>query len=259
MKQKQVTEGGHATFSVKVTKEVYELVNILAEGLAHGTNGNDLLKMFIHAFIESAKHEGPVSPEIQMFMNMLTLDPGWHKAFNFADVNAKSEVAQVILVLQQRDEKGNARKGFGLAMIDKPFMDEARMTYCVDDILERVVEVAMKGLYKLLRQIGIEMDSNSLRETLTLMADAQTIANLDESNQSELPGYGMHHDFGRAIEYGQVHKRVPRRTVDSLANSQQTIIFTDDDKLTADEEVEDTEERTKQLDAEIGRPFGIES
>ena len=136
------------------------------------------------------------------------------------------DVAQIILVLQQHDGK-EPRKGFGLAMIDKPFMGEARVTYCVDDILERVTEVSMKGLYRRLQQIGIKLDSQSLRETLTIMCDAQSIVNLEEQDRNELPGYGEHHDYGRAIEYGKKFKRKPRRTPDSLANSQQPLLFDD--------------------------------
>ena len=78
---------------MKVSQKTYELLNILAEGLHHGTNANDLLKMFIHAFIESAKHTGPVSPEMQTLLNMLKIDEGWNRAFNFADPNAQTEVA----------------------------------------------------------------------------------------------------------------------------------------------------------------------
>lgn len=223
MIEQKTQDNGNRTFSVKVTQEVYDLVNILCEGLAHGTNGNDLVKMFIHAFIESAKHDGPLSPDMQMLLNMLKLEPGWNKAFNFADVTALAEIAQVILVLQQK-----GRKGFGLVMIDKPFCDEAKATYCVDDILERVTEVSMRGLYRMLRQIGIEIGSTSLRETLTIMCDAQTITRLEEMERQELPGYGEYHDFGRAIEYGRKHKRVPHRTPDSLAQ-QQSIHFDEGD------------------------------
>ena len=71
--QKQVIDGGNATLSVKVSQRVYELLNLLAEGMEHGTNANDLLKMFVHAFIESAKHTGPVSPEMQLLLDMLRL------------------------------------------------------------------------------------------------------------------------------------------------------------------------------------------
>ena len=112
--QKQVQEGGHATFSVKMPQAMYDLVNILCEGLQHGTNGNDLFRMFIQTFIESAKHDGPISPDMQHFLNLLKIEPGWHKAFNFADVTAQTEVAQVILILQQK-----GKHGFGLTMIDK--------------------------------------------------------------------------------------------------------------------------------------------
>ena len=122
--QKQVLEGNNATLSVKVSKETYDLLNILAEGMEHGTNANDLLKMFVQAFIESAKHTGPVSPDMQLLLDMLKMDAGWQNAFNLADVKTESEVAQVVLILQQP-----GRKGFGLTMIDRPFMGDARQTY----------------------------------------------------------------------------------------------------------------------------------
>lgn len=249
MEQKQVSNGGNPTFSVKVTKEVYELVNILASGLAHGTNGNDLLKMFIHAFIESARHDGPVSPEIRTFLNLLKLDPSWHKAFNFADVTARSEIAQVILILQQP-----GRHGFGLTMIDRPFMDDARMTRCVDDILERLVNVAMPGLYRKLRFIIEKLECGSLREALIILCEEKAELILNESDQAELPGYGDRHDFGRTIEYGKQYKHVPHRTPDSVANQQQTIKFDMYDQIQADEEA-----RRDDLESEIGfRPHGEE-
>lgn len=231
--QKQVQEGGNATLSIKVSRDTYDLLNILAEGLQHGTNANDLLKMFVHAFIESAKHYDPVNTEMQEVIDMMRLEPDWQKAFNIADPSGGTNVAQAILVLQQP-----GRKGFGLVMIDKPFMpDQAcRMTYCVDDILERVTEVAMKGLYRQLRQVGLALESNSLRETLTVMCDAQLIHELDRMTAEELPGLGDHTDFGRAInEYGQRTRRVKHLTPDDL---QQVIRFDYQDRQQANEEAE---------------------
>ena len=246
--QKQVNEGGNATLSVKVSKETY-----------------DLLKMFIHAFIESAKHSGPVSNEMRMLLDKLRLEEGWHKHFNFADVNAQKEVAQVVLILQQP-----GRKGFGMTMIDRPFMGDARQTYCVDDILERIAEVSMKGLYKELRQVGVAYKTESLRETLTMMCDAQLIDHLNQMDADELPQVGNFHDFGRAIEYGKKYKRKPHRTPDGVANSQQSIRFDEDDATTtdtpdlrpygeqADKYLADLEERAKE--EELGfRPFDQEA
>lgn len=254
--QKQVTEGGHATFSVKVTQDIYDLVNILCEGLQHGTNGNDLFRMFIQTFIESAKHDGPISPDMQHFLNLLKIEPGWHKAFNFADVTAQTEVAQVILILQQK-----GKHGFGLTMIDKPWMGEPTETRCVDDILERIIKVSMPGLAKRLDAIGEKFCCTSMRETLTLLCEYMSDYLQREEDQAELPGYGEHHDYGKAIEYGRKHKRVPHRTPDSVANQQQRIVFDDYDRKVADYEVKDWEGEHRQHEEPpegMTRPFDQE-
>ena len=99
----------------------------------------------------------------------------------------------------------------------------------------------MKGLYKELRQVGVAYETESLRETLTMMCDAQLIDHLNQMDADELPQVGNFHDFGRAIEYGKKHKRKPHRTPDSLANSQQRICFDDNDRETADRETADCE------------------
>jgi hypothetical protein len=256
-KQKQVTEGGHATFSVKVTQDIYDLVNILCEGLEHGTNGNDLFRMFIQTFIESAKHDGPISPDMQHFLNLLKIEPGWHKAFNFADVTAQTEVAQVILILQQK-----GKHGFGLTMIDKPFMGETVETRCVDDILERIIKVSMPGLYKKLDKVGKRLYCDTMRETLTLLSEYMNDSIDREEEQQEMPCYGENHDYGKAIEYGHKFKRKPHRTPDSVANQQQTIQWTDDDREVADYEAKDWEGEHRQhgddLPEGMVRPFDQE-
>jgi hypothetical protein len=145
----------------------------------------------------------------------------------------------MILILQQHEGQGTTgkpREGYGMVMINKPFMGNATMTFCVDDILERVVEVSMKGLYRKLRQMGIVLGAESMRETLTAMCDAQLMAELDKEFQDELPQVGNFTDFGRAIEYGKKTKAKQRRTPDGEAQRQLRIKFYDCDKETADEE-----------------------
>ena len=263
------------TFSVKVPTWAWQLLNIIAESREHGTNGNDLLKKCLMFVIETAKIDGPVPPEFQTLLNMLKLDTAWHGSFNFADAEARLDIAQIILILQQHDGQ-QPRKGFGLCMIDKPFMGESKVTFCVDDILERVTEVSMPGLYKELRQVGVSLESQSVRETLTHLCNAAIVEFLNQLDAAEMPGVGDYHDFGRAIEYGQKTKRKPHRTPDSLANSQQTIRFDDDDATTTDtpdrrpygekrdEYFRDLEDRARQESAdeferELGfRPFDQE-
>ena len=228
--QKQVKEGGNATLSVKVSQETYDLLNILAEGMEHGTNANDLLKMFVHAFIESAKNYGPVSQEIQLLLDMLKVEEGWHKAFNFADVNSQKRIAQVVLILEQP-----GRKGFGMVKIDRPYIPGQKpyMTYCVDDILERVTEVSMKGLYQRLRDIGNEIGTKSLRETLMKLIEDYKKHSMWLQFEEEGPQLGNYSDFGRAIEYGKRTKQKKHLTPDSI---QTHIVFGDDDRELADME-----------------------
>ena len=248
--QKQVKEGGNATLSVKVSQETYELLNILAEGMEHGTNANDLLKMFVQAFIESAKHTGPISSEMSLLLDMLKVDAGWNQAFNFADVTKQKQVAQVILILEQP-----GREGFGAVMINRPFIPVKKpyMTYCVDDILERVAEVSMKGVYQRLRDIGNEIGTKSLRETLMKLIEDYKKHSTWLQFEEEGPQLGNYADFGRAIEYGQRTKRKKHLTPDSI---QQRIVFGDDDRETADMEVQDWEGEHRQTEEP---PAGVKS
>ena len=120
-------EGNTKTFSVKVPLWAWQLLNIIAESREHGTNGNDLLKKCLMFIIETAEIDGPVPVEFQTLLNMLKLDTSWHGAFNFADAEARMDIAQIVLILQQHD--GNRpRQGFGLCMIDKPFCGESTIT-----------------------------------------------------------------------------------------------------------------------------------
>lgn len=221
-------DSGFKNVSTKVPVWVAELLNIICA--ARGTDVYGLLQLVLEFIVETAKVSGPVPPQMKALLNMLKMDADWNKAFSFANTTAQMDVAQVILVLQQHDGK-EPRQGFGLAMIDKPFLpgETPTMTLCVDDILERVAEVSMKGLYKELRQIGIRYESESLRETLTMMCDAQLIEFMNQMDAAEMPGYGEHHDYGKAIEYGRKFKRKPHRTPDSVARQQQLIVFDDID------------------------------
>ena len=167
------------------------------------------------------------------------------------------EVAQVILILQQE-----GRHGFGLTMIDKPWMGEPTQTMCVDDILERVIKISMPGLAKRLDAVGEKFCCTSMRETLTLLCEYMSDYLQREEDRSELPGYGEHHDYGKAIEYGKKFKRKPHLTPDSVSAKQQTIQFDDFDRDIAQTNVQDWEGEQRQTYFEnpLGdiKPFDVE-
>lgn len=237
------SEEGWVMLNAKVPPHIGKLFNLLAR--QRGMTSYELLQLLINGFITAAKHEGPLTPELRLLIDSLKLDVAFSKAFNFASPTATAEIAQMILILQQP-----GRKGFGLMMIDRPFMGDATVTHCIDTILERVTEVGMADLYKELQQIGVKLDSQSVRETLVLMCDAQQISILNGEDADEMPGMGNFHDFGKQVEYGKRYKRKPRRTPDSLANSQQRIVFGEEDQEQAAHEAGFEYEGFKPFDVE---------
>ena len=202
--QIQINNDGTATVACKVPATWIPLLKLIAA--SRDAVINDLLKMCLHFIIETAKLTTEPSPEMRALLNMMRVDANWASMFN------------------------------------KPFMGEGYQTLSKDEILERVVEIAMGyDDYKHLRDIGEYLGTGSIRETLSHMIDAQLIHNLNESDREELPGYGEFHDFGKILKYGNKYVRKPRRTPDSLANSQQRIVFDDFDKEVAGYEVKDWE------------------
>lgn len=192
---------------------------------ALGTNTYDLIQQFIYAMIRASSQQHEKSPEIQRLLDMLDLDPGWQNTINLCAPNGKLKIAQMVLIVEQED-----KQGFGMVMLNKPYMGNVTQTENVNVIIERVIEVGMRKLYKKLRFIKRDMRVNWLSDVLASMIDAQDLLNIEQSDREELPGMGDYHDYGKQVVYGNKTKRKPHRTPDSLANSQQTINWTNDDK-----------------------------
>ena len=111
-------DDGFINISTKVPPNVAKLFDVLAQ--QRGMQPYELLQLLINGFIAAAKHDGPLTPELRLLIDSLKLDVAFTKAFNFASPTARSEIAQMVLILQQP-----GRKGFGMVMIDRPFMGEA--------------------------------------------------------------------------------------------------------------------------------------
>ena len=212
----------------KISPQQAELLDAICNVL--GVNTYQIFQMFFYVLCKASAPMHELSPIIRKIMTMMETDAGWAEAFNMANPD-KMDVAQVVLILQQP-----GKKGFGAVMVDKPFMSEARMTECVDDILERVAEVTMHGIYRRLRLLGARMECQNLSDVLLTMIDAQSVIELEEENKVEMNGSPMFDDRGRPIKYGARTKSHGRRTPDSLAADQRikqtTIKFDTDDRET---------------------------
>ena len=228
----QNNKDNYALLQTKISPQQAELLDAICNAL--GVNTYQIFQMFFYTLCKASAPMHELSPEIRKLMTLMETDAGWAEAFNMANPE-RLKVAQVVLILEQKNHKG-----FGAVMIDRPFMSDVRMTECVDDILERVCEVTMHGIYRRLRLIGAEHDCKNLSDILLTMVDAQTILDMDEASKVEMKGEAMYDYRGRPIKYGARTKAKQHRTPDSLANDQrikqQTIVFDDFDREAADQE-----------------------
>lgn len=217
---------------------------------ARQTDTYHMLQNFMYTMIRAAADPHALNPDIQKILTMLDTDAGWQEAFSLCAPNAKTKVSQVVLIMEQE-----GRKGFGAVMVNRPFMGKPTMTECTDDILERVCEVTMHGIYRRLRLLGASMKCNNLSDVLLTLIDSQTILDIAGDVQDEGPQMGDRADNGHEYAYGKRTKQTKRRTPDSEANRQQRIHFTDEDRETAEQEVKHDSSDNEEQDF---RPFGVE-
>lgn len=222
-------ERNFVPMATKISPAAAEVWDAICQ--ARQTDTYHMLQNFIYTMIRAAADPHALNPDIQKILTMLDTDAGWQKAFNLCAPNVKAKVSQVVLIMEQE-----GRKGFGAVMVNRPFMGEATMTECTDDILERVCEVTMLGIYRRLRLLGARMECNNLSDVLLTLIDEQTILDLASDVQAEGPQIGDRIDNGHEYSYGKRTKQTKRRTPDTL-DRQQRITFTDADRQQADEEV----------------------
>ena len=91
-----------------------------------------------------------------------------------------------------------------------------RQTECVDDILERVCEVTMSGIYRRLRVMGADMECNNLSDILLTMLDIQDLLNAEERDINEGPQMGDVAQNGKVLAYGKRTKRKKHYTPDTI-------------------------------------------
>ena len=193
----------------KIDPAMAEVLNACCDALE--VDIYHLIQWFCYVIVKASAPMHALDPRIQKLMTMLESDAGWQNAFNLANPDDLN-VAQVVLILEQKNHRG-----FGAVMIDKPFMGATmRQTECVDDILERVTEVTMRGIYKRLRLMGAKMDCRNLTDVLLTMLDAQGFIDTVEGDAAEGPQMGDIAPNGKALAYGKRTKRKKHFTPDTM-------------------------------------------
>jgi hypothetical protein len=216
----------------KIDPAMAEVLDACCNAL--GVDIYHLLQWFCYVIVKASAPMHALDPRIQKLMTMLDRDAGWQNAFNLCNPD-HLKVAQVILILEQE-----GHRGFGAVMVDKPWMGAmTHQTECVDDILERVAEVTMRGIYKRLRMMGAKMQCQNLTDVLLTMLDAQDFIDAVDGDASEGPQLGDIAPNGKALAYGKRTKRKKHFTPDTMPVTGN--LFEDIDHEAQDEPLKDWE------------------
>ena len=237
----------------KIDPAMAEVLNACCEALQ--VDVYHLLQWFCYVIVRASAPMHSLDPRIQKLMALMDSDAGWQNAFNLCNPD-ELKVAKVILILEQQ-----GHKGFGAVMLDQPFMDKApekvddydprsadpQMTENVDDILERILEVTMPGIYKGLRRMGARMQTEHFSDVLLTMLDAQDLLICEQEDREEFPSAGDYYVNGRRVEYGKRTKRKKSYSPDTMPE-QTRIMFDDYDREISELEAKNWEGEHRQTD-----------
>ena len=214
-----------------------------------------LLQWFCYVIVRASAPLHELDPRIQKLMALMESDAGWQKSFNLCNPD-ELKVSKLIMILEQK-----GHKGFGAVMIDRPWMDkepqkvddydpgspEPQMTENVDDILERILEVTMPGIYKRLRRMGARMQTDHFSDVLLTMLDAQDLLICEQEDREEGPIAGDYYINGKRVEYGKRTKRKKSYSPDTMPE-QVRIVFDEYDREISELEAKNWEGEYRQTD-----------
>lgn len=194
--------------NTKIKKVYLDLLNRFCKmkGLTH----HQLLQNCVETLIKYTVEGHNLTPEIEEAMSMFEHCEGWKDAFNLCDPSANPEVVFAVYFLQ--DEEG--KKGIRSVLVEKPYFGQWLQTENVTEIFERAFNTLLPGLYRQLRNTGIEMGTSSVVETITKLislygddADAAVYRELfQDANRSE---------FGLKPHEGTPFRRKHHKDVES--------------------------------------------
>ena len=211
----------YVLLQTKVKRREAERLERIAKG--RGTNIYGLLQLMCQFIVRTASGECNLSDDINRLLTLFHLEPGWKDAYNSCDPPADTEIAQEVLILQQP-----GRRGFGAVMVNKPFMGQWTETECVDDIIDRVIEVCAPGIWKRVHCLMKQMECESIIDLLVTITDSRIIYELEEANRREIQQADNITSNGRAIEYGARTRRKKHFDPDTMPQQIQFDAFDSD-------------------------------
>lgn len=153
----------------KVTPEVYARLKAIEEKFGFSTF--EALRNLVDVLIRFGDDRHNLSNDLTRCIRMFENLPGWSKSICLGDGLAEMEIVEAFYVLRTHKDPQGCR----LVWVERPMMNGDAYgwsaTYNVQRMLERFIEVINPSLYKYLRQLAVEMNTESMFDLITRLAD----------------------------------------------------------------------------------------
>ena len=151
----------------KVTPEVR--ARLMAIEQKYGFTTFKLLRMLIDCIIRFMDPMTNMDESLLRIIRLFENFPGWEKSISLGEGLDKMEITDAYYVLQQRE-----REGFRLVWVERPWMegdaDGWTYTFNLQRMFEDFLQKSNESLYNLLKEIGKELRTESLLDTIHILA-----------------------------------------------------------------------------------------
>ena len=203
----------------KVSPEVY--ARLEAIGKQYGFSIYEALRMLVEVLIRFGDDKHNLSNDLTRIIRLFENLPGWSKSICLADGLGNMEIVEAFYIIRDHE---NAN-GYRIVWVERPMLDGDAYgwsaTYNVQRMLERFIEVTSPSLYKHLRQLAVEMGTESMLDLVHRLADLYK----ENPDEAELRIQFEQNDYenGNRTHQETIYKRHNSHTMDFI--EQQPTLF----------------------------------
>ena len=192
---------------------------LMAISKRYGTSIFFILRMFADCLIRLSDDRHNLSQDLMRIIRQFENIPGWRKSICLADDTQEFGIVEAIYIL-----RAPGKEGYRLCLVERPTLegdDKWEVTYNVQRILERFIEVMNPSLYRHLRLLAVNLGTESMLDTIQRIAD-EYMENPDEvelrlqfESNDWHKGAQMHADKAYKRPYSPSEEHIQKTLFDS--------------------------------------------
>ena len=188
----------------KVTPEVYARTEAICK--KYGFSVFEMLRMLVDSIVRFMDDEHNLCENLTRVMRMFENMPGWSSSICLGDGLEEMEIVEAFYVLRARKDS----YGHRIVHVVRPMMDgDAEgwtSTYNIQRMAERFIELMNPSLYKYLRQLAVEMGTESMFDLIHRLADLYR----ENPDEKELRLQFEQNDYHQGAQmYDRTHYKRP--------------------------------------------------